>query len=119
MKSMMIATILFGSTLALAATLEATRWTVQTHDKNQPAKKEADTLVFDKGRFHSTGCDPYGFPAAKYISTSDGFEADTESAKEGKIHWKGTVQGDHIQGSYVWTKAGQAPIEYVFDGKRQ
>jgi hypothetical protein len=38
------------------------------------------------------------------------------SAKEGKNHWKGTVKGNAIEGTQVWTKAGQAPIEYWFRG---
>ena len=39
------------------------------------------------------------------------------SPKEGTIRWKGTVTGDHVEGTYVWTKAGQADIEYWLKGQ--
>jgi hypothetical protein len=45
------------------------------------------------------------------------FDADTASAKEGKMHWHGTVRGDRVEGTYVWTKAGQAPVEGWFKTK--
>jgi len=86
--------------------------------------KKADTkdiIKFRKGKLHSEGCDVYGFDKGKYTTTKSGdaimFEAETLSKKEGKMHWKGTVKGDMIEASYVWTKAGQSSIEYVFKGK--
>ena len=45
------------------------------------------------------------------------FDADTASAKEGKMHWHGTVRGDRVEGTYVWTKAGQASVEGWFKTK--
>jgi hypothetical protein len=40
------------------------------------------------------------------------FEATTTSAKEGKIVWKGTVRGETLEGTLVWSKPGQKDIEY-------
>ncbi len=90
-------------------------------EKGKPAGAEKETIHFDKGRFHSAACDPYGFGDAPYTATSapDGsvaWTAETTSAKEGRINWKGTVQGDQAEATYVWTKAGQAPIEYWLKG---
>lgn len=85
------------------------------------AASEKDTIHFANGRFHSEGCDAFGFGEAPYKATAaaDGsvsWTAETTSAKEGKIQWKGTVRGDQIDGTYVWTKAGQKPIEYWVKG---
>lgn len=86
-------------------------------------QKEKDNLVFEKGKFHSTACDQYGFTPASYTAKKEGdtitFEADAASPKEGKIHWKGTVTGDDVDASLVWTKEGQAPIEYWYKGSVQ
>ena len=81
------------------------------------AKAEKDTLHFADAKFHSTGCDAYGFTEAPYTATTaaDGtiqWTSEATSAKEGKIHWKGTVKGDTLTGTFTWTKAGQAPIDY-------
>lgn len=89
-------------------------------EKGKPAA-EKDTIHFANGRFHSEGCDTYGFGEAPYKATAaaDGsvsWTSETTSAKEGSISWKGTVKGDQIEGTYVWTKAGQKPIEYWLKG---
>lgn len=64
----------------------------------------------------SKSCDPYGFSAAPYkASLRDGvvsFEADTVSPKEGRMHWSGKVRGEALEGTAIWTKAGQADIHY-------
>ena len=68
-----------------------------------PKGKEADgedELVFKNGKFSSPSC--------VYKTRVDGgtiyFEADITSTKHGKILWKGKVDGDKIDGIYIWTK---------------
>lgn len=79
---------------------------------------DKDELVFKDGEFTSVACQEYGFGAAPYTATVSGdattFEADTVSEKEGKMHWTGTLKGSELTGTAVWTKEGQAPIEYWF-----
>ncbi len=79
---------------------------------------DKDELVFKDGKFHSVACEKYGFGDAPYTAAVSGdattFEADTVSAKEGKMHWTGTMKDGELAGSAVWTKEGQAPIEYWF-----
>ena len=103
------------------ATLDGKSYAVDSGEKGKPAGKEVETITFKNGKFHSAACDTYGFGDATYTTKAAGgattFEADTMSAKEGKIHWQGTAKGDHVEGTYVWTKAGQAPIEYWFKSK--
>ena len=86
-----------------------------------------DELIFKDGKFHSIGCDPYGFGDGTYTSTMAGntitFETETQSAKEGKIKWMGTVKGDTIDVTYTWYKApkwyriSNSPVEYWFKGE--
>ena len=100
--------------------LDGRKYKAEAGEKGK-AKAEDDEISFAGGLFHSKGCDPYGFKPGPYRAvTKDGvttFEAETLSPKEGKIAWKGTVQGDRIDGTYVWTKAGQADIEYWLKGQ--
>jgi len=115
MKKLFLALMLFSSGALAKGTLDGKVFTVESTEKGK-AGAEKDDLDFTKGKLHSKGCDQYGFDAGAYKTEGNKFEADTASAKEGKIHWSGTVVGDHIEGSYVWTKAGQKPIEYSFKG---
>jgi hypothetical protein len=104
---------------AAAAVLDGKSFVSETGEKGKPMS-EKDEIAFAAGQFHSKACDPWGFAKAPYkASTKAGvtsFEAETSSPKEGKIHWTGTVKGDTLEGRYVWTKAGQAPIEYWVKG---
>ena len=64
-----------------------------------------DAVTFRNGKFHSQGCDPYGFGDAVYTTTTQGdtvtFEAETSSPKSRKIQWEGTVRGDQIDIRHV------------------
>lgn len=86
-------------------------------------KGDIETFVFRNGQFDPLQCHPYGFGPAPYTASTSGdevrFEAETVSAEEGKMLWKGTVRGNALQGTMVWTKEGQAPIEYWFRGKQK
>ncbi|HVZ39325.1 MAG TPA: hypothetical protein VHI13_08620 [Candidatus Kapabacteria bacterium] len=81
---------------------------------------EKDELAFANGRMHSKGCDPYGFGDAPYTATASGdsihFTATTTSPKEGSIAWSGTVVGETLAGTFIWTKQGQDPITYEMKG---
>ena len=69
-----------------------------------------DVLTFQDGMFHSSSCDDWGFGQGQYTTqqTDNGiaFQAKTNSEKHGTMVWTGTVQGDSIKGSYLWTKEG-------------
>ena len=110
----------FGSPDGPSATLDGKTFSGESAEKGK-TKTEKDTLKFAAGRFRSLACDTYGFGDAPYVATAalDGsisWTAETASAKEGKIQWKGKVKGDTLEGTYVWMKAGQAPIEYWIKG---
>ena len=87
-------------------------------------QSEPAQLVFKDGMFHSTAGDTYGFSKASYTAVKEGeftmFEAVTTSEKNGKMIWKGRVQGNTIHGTAVWDRAWwQADREYTFSGKRK
>ena len=110
----------FGSPDGPAATLDGKTFVGESGEKGK-TKTEKDTLTFAGGRFRSQACDTYGFGDAPYVATTaaDGtisWSAETASAKEGKIQWKGKVKGDKLDATDVWIKAGQAPIEYWIRG---
>lgn len=93
-----------------------------TGEMMQAGKKtgEKDEFVFAEGKFRSTGCDQYGFTAVSYTATTKAgvttFTSEATSETDGKMAWKGTVKGDTIEGTAVWTKEGQTPTQYHFKG---
>ena len=104
---------------AAAGVLDGRTFTLMVKDPSKPSA-EPDTLVFAGGTMRSAACDPYGFTAATYTPTNEAgavtFIADAKSPKEGMNHWVGSVKGEVIEGTFVWSKAGQTSITYTFTG---
>jgi hypothetical protein len=73
---------------------------------------DADTVLFDKGRFRSTACDQYGYGDGPYTATAsaDGviFEAQTESTGGGRLLWQGVIRGPRLDGTLTMVRDGQA-----------
>ena len=76
---------------------------------------DADTIIFKDGRFRSTACDRYGYSDAVYRISSAGdvttFEAETHSAKYGKLLWSGVVRGKKLDATVMMVRDGKAPVE--------
>jgi hypothetical protein len=76
---------------------------------------DADTIIFKDGRFRSTACDQYGYSDAVYRTSSTGdvttFEAETHSAKYGKLMWSGVVRGKKLDATVMMVRDGKAPVE--------
>ncbi len=104
---------------ATAGALDGQTFQGQVGEKDE-TDGDADTFVFADGTFRSAACDAYGFTATPYTASAEGeatrFEAVATSEKEGTMTWKGTVAGDAIEGTAVWEKPDQAPMEYWFEG---
>ena len=82
-----------------------------------------DDLKFENGKLYSADCTPWGFGWGTYSTKVEGnsitFEAVTTSPKNGKIVWSGTVNGDTIDATYVWSKKswyGERKQEKWFKG---
>ena len=79
------------------------------------------------GKFHSSACDQYGFSKGDYRANGAGdsvtFEAETQSEKDGRLVWKGTVRGADIEGTFVHYRKGwllnpnPEPVEHWFQGR--
>ena len=91
---------------AAPGALDGKVFVIETGEMGKKADGK-DTLTFQNGKFHSLGCDQYGFGLGMYTASAQGdtiaFAAETASAKKGKIRWEGTVRGDRIDVRYVWT----------------
>ena len=76
---------------------------------------DADTLTFRDGRFRSSACDRYGYSDAPYKSLAQGdataFEAETESAKYGKLVWKGMIRDGKLDATATMLRQGKPPLE--------
>jgi hypothetical protein len=84
---------------------------------------DADTLIFQAGRFRSTACDRYGYGDGDYVATvGDGeiaFHAETESARYGKLQWRGTVRGPRLDATLCMVRDGATVGEkWVLAGER-
>jgi hypothetical protein len=67
-----------------------------------------DELTFSDGRFSSAICKQYNFAEAPYWVRLEGdrihFLAELTSPTDGRMLWKGTVEGDTLEGTMHWTK---------------
>jgi hypothetical protein len=82
-----------------------------------------DELQFKNGKMYSVGCTDWDFGWGDYSVKVEGnnitFEAVTTSPKDGKIVWNGTVNGDTVDATYIWTKKawyGERKQEKWFKG---
>ena len=71
---------------------------------------ENDTLTFKDGLFHSELSAERGHDGGKYTTVTQGdktwFEATTISPDDGELNWIGVVEGNAINGSYLYTQKG-------------
>ena len=76
---------------------------------------DADVLTFKDGRFHSSACDRFGYADAPYKCVANGdtitFEAETESAKYGRLSWAGAVRKGKLDATALMQRPGKAPLE--------
>ena len=85
---------------------------------------DADTLIFKDGRFRSTACDKYGYSDAAYKTSAEGdavrFEAETQSAKYGKLVWNGVVRAGKLDATVMMMQPGKEPKEnWVVAGEKR
>jgi len=100
--------------------LDGKTFVAESGEQGKKAEGPKDEIAFRDGKMRSSACDAYGFGDGAYTTMSHPgmimFRARTESPKEGVIEWNGTVAGDVLEGTYVWTKTGQKPIAYWMKG---
>jgi hypothetical protein len=111
-----------GSGLASEGLLDGKVFTGPTGKMGKDAT-ETEELRFENGKLYSVGCAEWGFGNGAYSTEVEGnnirFKAVTTSPKNGKIAWSGTVNGDTIDATYVWTKKswyGERKQEKWFKG---
>ena len=112
---------------AQTAALDGRVFIADAGEKGKAADEKNDVITFNGGKFHSSACDPYGFGKGDYRASASGdavaFEAETQSQKDGRLVWRGTVRGDEIEGTFVhYRKPGfltpnPAPVEHWFKGR--
>ena len=77
---------------------------------------DADTIVFKDGRMRSAACDRYGYADAPYKATAgaDGiaFEAETQSAKYGRLVWRGVVREGKLDATATMLRQGKPAVEH-------
>ena len=123
------AAALFVSPLASAQTavLDGKAFVADAGMKGKDVDEKGDVITFNGGKFHSSSCDQYGYNQGAYKATASGdavqFEVETQSEKDGRLVWKGTVRGSEIEGTFVHYRKGwllnpnPEPQEHWFKGK--
>jgi hypothetical protein len=112
---------------AQTALLDGKVFTGDAGPKGKEADEKGDVITFANGMFHSSSCDQWGYGKAAYKATHVGdaiqFEVETQSEKDGRLVWKGTVRGSDIEGTFVHHRKGWLlnpnpdPQEHWFKGK--
>jgi hypothetical protein len=73
---------------------------------------DADTLIFEGGRFRSSACDRYDYGDGAYTTTVSGdgicFESETVSPKYGQLRWRGVVRETRLDGTLTMVRDGVA-----------
>jgi opacity protein-like surface antigen len=110
-----------------ASPLDGKSFVVDLGPKGKAADKKDDVLTFRDGRFHSRFCDKYGFGTGAYEAATDGaavtFTTETVSESDGRLVWRGRVEGETIEGTIVhhrkpsWFNRNPAPRELWFRGR--
>jgi len=78
-------------------------------------KGGADVLTFSGGRFRSSACDLHGDGDAPYravvVGDAIAFAAQAQSAKQGRMSWRGAVRGDKLDATAMMeTSKGKPAI---------
>lgn len=85
--------------------------------------KNADTLIFSKGKFRSTACDQYGFGDAHYTTLKKGdvtaFHAETKNHDGNKIVWNGSIIGDEASAVGHWSDKKGGKDTFTFYGNKE
>lgn len=98
--------------------LDGKKFTIVTMEKDKPITAAVEHAEFSNGKFFTQECARWGFESGKYTSDAKKdvttFESTLLSANEGKMIFTGTITGNTIEGTMVWSKQGQDDIHYVF-----
>lgn len=122
-----LALALMTSLVAAQGLLDGRKFVADAGYVGKEADEKGDVITFADGRFHSLTCDRWGFNKAEYKATKDGdlvsFEATTVSDSDDRLHWRGAVRGDLIEGKFThhrkprWYRPNPEPLEHWFKGK--
>ena len=126
--ALVVAALVLGpSAIAQTAALDGRAFVADAGMKGKDADEKGDVITFNGGSFHSSLCDQWGYSKAAYKASANGdavqFEAETQSEKDGRLVWKGTVRGNDIEGTFVHYRKGwllnpnPEPQEHWFKGK--
>jgi hypothetical protein len=106
-----------------ADSLDGKSFSIKIKEHGKDSQATDDEIIFKDGTFFSTDCEQYGFSPANYESKSKGdvtlFKSTLKSDKEGKAEWEGKVKGGNIGGTFIWSKEGQDPIVYTYEGSQK
>lgn len=112
---------------AAAGALDGKAFIADAGERGKAADEKGDVITFADGVFHSSLCDKWGYGKGEYKVTggteSINFEAETVSAKDGRLQWKGTIKGDIIEGSFIYfrkpsvLRPNPEPVEHWFKGR--
>jgi hypothetical protein len=83
---------------------------------------DADSLIFEDGRFRSTACDRYDYGDGAYTATVSGdgirFETVTTSPKYGQLRWRGVVREARLDATLTMVRDGvEAGDKWILAGR--
>lgn len=107
--------------------LDGKIFTIQLTEEGKKAGKEVeDEVSFKSNKFKSKVMfEKNKFGPGEYTVTVDSsnaesrvvtFEAESKIGSDELLTWEGTITGEEIEGTAVWTKKGKTKKEYSFTG---
>lgn len=121
---LLMVSLLATSVPAGARGLDGTHWKMRFRSARSWLHIwKADTLSFESGQFRSDEISSYGFQQAAYAAKrDDGSEVwrSTLYNPDGeRTDWQGVLEGDHMKGSFTWSKPDGQTRTYKFSAKLQ
>jgi len=120
LRNTLLATVLCAPLLAAAESPEGKPIDGKTYTgtitKSDETQGDPDDFVFKEGTFISTACQGFGFKPATYTTKQDGkrlqFDAVNETDNGVHKHWKGFIQGEHLEATADWLRPGQPTVQF-------
>ena len=120
LRNALLAALLCAPLLASAESPEAKPIDGKTYTgtitKSDETQGDPDDFVFKDGTFISTACQGFGFKPAAYTTRQEGkrllFDAINETDNGVHMHWKGAIQGDHLEATADWLRPDQPVVQF-------
>jgi len=125
--TMLLVTMFLTAGSLLAASLDGTQWKVKVVPDSVSKKAGMNgfknRLVFNNGTVHMTECAKSGYKDSAYQTADSGgsttwstSQTSDDKKEGGSSQWEGTISGNKIQGTDLWTNLQGQTYKFTYSG---